>query len=126
MQGRRSLGGKKIWNTAEIRRMAKTTKLSESSEVARRLATLRRVVAGESQTAFALQVGIEVKRWNNFERGLPLSKDAAIMLVRKFPGLTLDWLFLGIEDGLPIKLQRELTEAGKASTPAGAAKGARA
>jgi hypothetical protein len=87
---------------------------------------LRLAVTGESQTAFAQRVGIEVKRWNNFERGLPLSKDAAITLVRKIPGLTLDWLFLGNEAGLTIKLQRELTEAGKGSTSAGAAKGARA
>lgn len=106
--------------------MAKTPAPTENSEVARRLVSLRLAVAGESQTAFAQRVGIEVKRWNNFERGLPLSKDAAITLVRKFPGLTLDWLFLGVEDGLPIKLQRELAEAGKATTPAGSAKGARA
>lgn len=96
--------------------MAKTPKPSENSEVARRLTILRLAVAGGSQTSFAQQVGIEVKRWNNFERGLPLSKDVAFSLVRKFPGLTLDWLFLGIEDGLPVKFQRELAEAGKSTT----------
>lgn len=61
-------------------------------------------------------MGFEVKRWNNFERGLPLGKEAAFQLVQKIPGLTLDWLFLGKEDGLPVKLQRELLEAEKAST----------
>lgn len=96
--------------------MGKASNPSANQEVARRLTILRHAVAGESQTAFAQRVGIEVKRWNNFERSLPLSKDVAIMLVRKFPGLTLDWLFLGIEDGLPVKLQRELAEAGKSTT----------
>ena len=95
-------------------------------EAARRLETLRLAVAGGSQTAFAARIGMEVKRWNNFERGLPLSKEAAIQLVRRIPGVTLDWLFLGIEDGLPVKLQREIAEAGKATTSAPAAKGKRA
>lgn len=101
--------------------MAKTPAPTENSEVARRLVNLRLAVAGESQTAFAQHVGIETKRWNNFERGLPLSKDAALILVRKIPGLTLDWLFLGVEAGLTLKLQRELAEAGKATTGTGRA-----
>ena len=122
MQGPRSFRGKKIWNIPKVRRMAKSQNPSENAEVARRLATLRHFVSGENQTAFAHRIGIEVKRWNNFERSHPLSKDVAFLLVRKVPGLTLDWLFLGIEDGLPVKLQRELAEAGKATT----AKGARA
>jgi len=122
MQGPRDFRGEIIWNAAEVSGMAKTPNPSENAEVARRLATLRHVVSGENQTAFAHRIGIEVKRWNNFERCHPLSKDVAFLLVRKVPGLTLDWLFLGIEDGLPVKLQRELAEAGKATT----AKGARA
>jgi len=89
---------------------------STKNDVSERLIALRIVVAGENQTRFAAQLGFEIKRWNNFERGLPLSKDAAIQLVTKIPGLTLDWLFLGKEDGLPIKLHRELVEAGKAMT----------
>ncbi len=105
--------------------MAKTPAPTENSEVARRLVMLRQAVAGDSQTAFANQVGIEVKRWNNFERSKPLSKDAAFILVRKIHGLTLDWLFLGVEDGLTVKLQRALDEAGKATTGAGPAKGSR-
>jgi hypothetical protein len=103
--------------------MATTKRDSENAEIARRLATLRRVISGDNQTAFARQLGIEVKRWNNFERGLPLSKDVAFLLVKKIPGLTLDWLWLGVESGLPIALQRELAEAGKALTSAKGARG---
>ena len=84
---------------------------------------LRHLVAGDNQTKFAAMIGLEVKRWNNFERGKPLSKEVAFILVRKIPGLTTDWLWLGNESGLPLKLQRELEEAGKATTAATAVKG---
>ena len=87
--------------------------------VAERLKLLRQVMTGESQTSFAGKLGIETKRWNNFERGTPLSKEVAFLLVQKFPDVTLDWLWLGIETGLPVRLQRELAEAvGNATTSA--------
>lgn len=77
------------------------------------------MVAGDNQTSFAARIGIEVKRWNNFERGSPLSKEIAILLVQKIPGLTLDWLFLGKEDGLTRTRQLELADAMKAVAGAG-------
>ena len=108
----------KIFGNSQYRKMAKGSRSRENLDVAQRLSTLRRVISGESQTAFAARIGVEVKRWNNFERGLPLSKEIAITLVRKIPGLTLDWLYLGVESGLPIALQRELAEAAKGLTSA--------
>ena len=87
--------------------------------IARRLRILRHHIAGSeqgSQVRFATRIGIEYRRWNNFERGYPISRDMAVHLTRSIPGLTTDWLFLGREDGLATKLQRELTEAGKAVT----------
>lgn len=93
--------------------MARTPHPTDNSEVARRLSVLREAVAGENQTAFATRLGIEVKRWNNFERGYALSKEIAFLLVQKIPGVTLDWLWLGNESGLPLKLQMELAEAEK-------------
>ena len=86
---------------------------SDNSQVAHRLKVLRQVVAGENQTAFAVRLGMEMKRWNNFERGYPLSKEIAFLIAQKVPGVTLDWLWLGNEGGLPLKLQRELSEAEK-------------
>jgi hypothetical protein len=62
--------------------------------------------------------GFSVKQWNNLERGYPLSRDVAIQLVQKFPGLTLDWLHLGKPDGLPGTLRAELEAAGNALTSA--------
>ncbi|MET4328316.1 transcriptional regulator with XRE-family HTH domain [Bradyrhizobium sp. i1.15.2] len=75
--------------------------------VADRLKLVRKAVAG-TQTAFCKRIGIEVQRWNNFERGMPLSKSVGILLVQKIPDLTLDWLFLRKEDGLPLRLRDEL------------------
>lgn len=83
-------------------------------DLATRLKALRFMIARDNQTTFAAQMGIEVKRWNNFERGSPLSKEIAFLLVQKIPGLTLDWLFLGREDGLTRTRQLELADALKA------------
>lgn len=107
--------------------MADTPHPANNSEVAKRLQALRYHLAGDSQTAFAARYDIEVKRWNNFERGFSLSKPIALLLCQKIPGLTLDWLYRGVESGLPLQLQRELVEAGKAITEAAASDtGARA
>ena len=91
----------------------------ENASIALRLRILRHYIAGSehgSQLIFATRVGVDYKRWHNFERGLPLNRDVAIHLTKAVPGLTLDWLYLGKEDGLPLKLQRDLAEAGKALT----------
>jgi hypothetical protein len=100
-----------------LRRMAKDPASNES--IASRLKLLRKAVSeGDNQTAFAARVGVELKRWNNFERGKPLSKEIAILLVQRIPGLTLDWLYLGKADSLPGVLRNELEEAGKATSVA--------
>jgi hypothetical protein len=88
----------------------------DNSAIARRLRILRYYATGGgqgSQSRFAVQLGIEPRRWNNFERGYPLPRDMAVRLVRTVPGLTTDWIWLGREDGLPARLQRELADAGK-------------
>jgi hypothetical protein len=46
--------------------------------------------------------------WNNVERGHPLSKEVALLLVNKCPGVTLDWLFLGKVEGLTLQMARAL------------------
>lgn len=79
-----------------------------------RLKCLRKAVSGDNQSAFAARLGIEPNRWNNMERGSPLSKEVAFLIVRQFPDITFDWLFRGLDDHLTVKRQRELAEAGKA------------
>lgn len=89
----------------------------ESNEaVARRLQILRRTVSKDNQAAFAARLGIEPKRWNNFERGTPLSKEIAFLIVKKFPDFTLDWLWHAKTKGMPQSLQWELEEVGKSLT----------
>jgi plasmid maintenance system antidote protein VapI len=115
MQGPKDFLGEKIWKTAKLVPM-KNHRPDSNEAVAERLKLLRRVVSGESQTAFAARIGIETKRWNNFERGTPLSKEVAFLLVKKFPNATLDWLWLGKTNGLPISFQRELEAAENGNT----------
>jgi hypothetical protein len=74
----------------------------DNAAIARRLRILRHHVAGSghgSRAAFAAQTGIEYKRWNNFEREFPMPRDMAIHLVKAIHGLTLDWIYLGRQDG---------------------------
>lgn len=70
-----------------------------------------REISGMNQLAFAAYLGISPPRWNNYEtQGLPLSVDVAMRLIQRIPGLTLDWLYLGKADGLPLQLARKLEE----------------
>ena len=109
--------GEEIWKRATSVPMRNPPRPDSNEAVAERLALLRFVTSGESQTAFASRLGIETKRWNNFERGSPLSKEVAFLIIQKFPNFTLDWLWLGNSRGMPERLQREL-EAGKATMAA--------
>ena len=83
----------------------------EHAEVAVRIKLLRIAIFRDNQRAFAERIEVEYKRWNNYERGLPLSLQIAIQLIEHIPGLTLDWIFLGRTDGLSPALARELEKA---------------
>ena len=60
------------------------------------------------QQKFAELLGVDRGRWNNIECGAPLSKEMALRIVRKFPGVTLDWLFLGRPEGLTVEMAHAL------------------
>ncbi len=87
--------------------------IGRDSESAIRMRALRRVHSKDFRTAkaFADHVGIPERNWNNYERGLPLGKEAAFTLVRAIPGLTTDWLHLAKSGGLTVRLARELEAA---------------
>lgn len=61
-----------------------------------------------TSTGFANFLDVGMARYNAFENGSPLSRDVAFRLVRRIPGLTLDWLYFDKPDGLPIELARRL------------------
>lgn len=89
----------------------KSTKTEPTEEVpgqSERLKRLRRAYGFETSTAFAAFLDISVQRWNAFENGAPLSREIAFLLVRKFSGLSLDWLYFGKTEALPLELVRRL------------------
>lgn len=61
----------------------------------RRLRLLREVVSGDNQSDFARRLGIDFKRWSNYERGYPVPREVAFLLHRKFPGMSIEWIWFG-------------------------------
>jgi len=87
---------------------------SKPSPVADRALRLREAMNYDTSAGFAAYLGVSPQRWNNVETGLPLSNQMAFLLVQKVPGLTLDWLYFGKAEGLPLELARRLGELGPA------------
>lgn len=99
--------------------MAKSIKVAEDSPVAgqgERLKLLRETLGYRTAMSFAAFLDIGYTRYHPFEKGQTLSRDVAFRLVERVPGLTLDWLYFGKPDGLPIELARHLGVFGKRST----------
>jgi len=81
---------------------------AQPSPTGARARVLREAMGYDSAIAFAAFLGVSPQRWNNVEVGYPLSRDMAFLLVSKVPGLSLDWLYFGRADGLPLELARRL------------------
>jgi hypothetical protein len=92
---------------------------SDVSKRARRLREAMGFNGRGGQQAFANFLGVDRGRWNNVECGAPLSKDMALRIVRKFPGVTLDWLFLGRPEGLTVEMARMLLGSSKGNDAGG-------
>lgn len=75
-----------------------------------RLKRLRAALGFKTATAFAAFLDIGNQRYNGFENHYPLSREVAFLIVRKVPGLSLDWLYFGRIDGLSVGLARSLGE----------------
>jgi transcriptional regulator with XRE-family HTH domain len=67
-----------------------------------------RAVYGESQTEFAERLGIPFKRWNQYERGYPVSRQVAFILCKELPGFSIEWLWFGHEGGLGDNLKSRI------------------
>ena len=81
-----------------------------------RLKRLRKMLGYDTASAFAVFLELGYTTYHPFEKGQPLSREAAFRIVRKVPGVSLDWLYFGKPDGLPLELARGLGVFGKAST----------
>jgi DNA-binding XRE family transcriptional regulator len=64
-------------------------------EVAARLRQLREALGYQRQDKFAEWLGISPARYGNAERGMPLSRQMAQLIVAKCPGVTEAWLYRG-------------------------------
>ena len=81
---------------------------TEDPAVTERLQRLRRAFNGDNQTKFAQRIGVHPQRWHHVEKGGALSKQLAIELVRRIPGMSLDWLFFGALGNLSNSLTARL------------------
>jgi hypothetical protein len=78
--------------------------------VAKRLRLVERFSTFRTGKAFATDLGILDSRWSNMKGGMPLTYEVAEKIVRRYPGFTLDWLWLGNSGGLSVQLQQKLND----------------
>jgi hypothetical protein len=85
---------------------------SEKTGYICRLAAMRRALGYDSQVTFAEALGIGFKRWNSYERGYPIPREAAWLLQERF-GISADWLWWGKEGNMPAQLLKQIRDAHK-------------
>lgn len=61
---------------------------------------LREIISGDNQQQFADRLGIDMKRWSNYERGFPVSREIGFLLMEKFPGISVEWVWFGMTGNL--------------------------
>jgi transcriptional regulator with XRE-family HTH domain len=77
-------------------------------EYKERLKMLREIVSGENQQDFADRIGIPFKRWNNYERGYPIPRETAFILMEKFKGVSVEWIWFGMEGNLSTDFRQRI------------------
>jgi hypothetical protein len=83
--------------------------IQEARERAARLAAIRTKLHNiKSQRQFAAELGIPYPRYNNWERGHPITVNEAKRIRDATPGVTGDYILWGIEDGLSVETWRKL------------------
>jgi transcriptional regulator with XRE-family HTH domain len=79
----------------------------DNLEIGKRLRLLRES-QGLIQATIADRVNVARTRWNNWEVGVGrIPVDAASQLVQIY-GVTLDWIYLGREAGMPYELMMKI------------------
>jgi transcriptional regulator with XRE-family HTH domain len=79
----------------------------------RRLKIMREIVSGDNQSEFANRLGIDFKRWSNYERGYPVPREVAFLLHKKFPGISIEWIWFGSKTSLSADYRRRIETAEK-------------
>lgn len=93
------------WQNAWI--MAKSI---PDEEVGERVTRLWKAAGYKNSKAFAKELKVSPQRLNNIENGKPLSRDMANKMRQVVPGLSTEWLWYGVTDGLSVALARSLGE----------------
>lgn len=76
-----------------------------------RLRLLREIIAGENQMQFAKRLDIPFKRWSNYERGYPVPRETAFLIVKAFPGMSVEWIWWGWEGNLSTEYKNKIAAA---------------
>jgi transcriptional regulator with XRE-family HTH domain len=76
--------------------------------IPKRLRALRGAEGIATAKEFAEKLGVSPNRYGNIEAGSSLSIEIALLIVEAVPGVTLDWLYNGKEDGLTLSLRQRL------------------
>jgi transcriptional regulator with XRE-family HTH domain len=87
-------------------------------DTGRRL-TLLREVFGLSQTAFGKVVGLSQSRYSQYETGERLLPVQVAIAVSNEFGVTLDWLYTGEPNAMPMDLWRKIRKLADEKDPAG-------
>ena len=95
---------------ANSRRMAVKEKGGKWAPHAVRLRVLRIALFNENSSAFSRRLKVLGQRINNMENGFPLSIDVANKIRLAAPGITLDWLYHGVETAVPMDMLMRLRE----------------
>jgi hypothetical protein len=74
----------------------------------RRRIRLLRKLKGMNQTEWTAFTGIAYKKWNHYERGYPISREALWIIHDRLPGISTDWIWFGRMLGLAPDLKRRL------------------
>lgn len=81
-----------------------------------RLKLLREAMGFDEAKAWCEYVDIATNAWNHFERGRRAPTIEAALKVAVKTGATLDWIFRGLEETLPVRVQQALAAAEKKPT----------
>jgi|SRR5580765_3364897 len=83
---------------------------AETEALIKRLMLLPALMELDNQTQVATAIGVGYKNWNHTLNTGDLSFNTAKAIVRAIPGMDLDWVTWGVEDGLAMRLQKRLAE----------------
>lgn len=78
---------------------------------ARRLRLIRLAEQETNSSRWARKLGWTLPQLSNYENGVTISRNAAIQMANRIPGLTTDYILRGVFDGMSVDLRRRIEEA---------------